>query len=136
MDFSLVIMIVVIAFLAVLMVLGTLRRKKFNEQLLELRDNLKVGDRVMTDTGVVGELVSKRTVGEFTFLTLKTGDGNNVGYLEVHINAVYYAFDENGNPLYAGQKQVEVDENVADTEEVSEEKTDKKETKTTKSEEK
>jgi len=110
MDFSIVIMLIVIVFLAVLMVMAFLRKKKFNAQLLEMRESLKVGDKVMTDTGVVGEVVNKRDVNEFTFVTLKTGSGDNVGYLEVHMNAIYFAFDEEGKPLYAGQKEEVVEE--------------------------
>ncbi|MBQ8430781.1 MAG: preprotein translocase subunit YajC [Clostridia bacterium] len=107
MDVSMIIMLVVLIFLVALMALGYVRRKKFNDKLMLMRDNLKVGDKVMTDTGVVGEIVDKRTEGEFSFVTLKTGSGDHAGFMEVHVNAVYYTFDKDGNVDYAGQNQEE-----------------------------
>lgn len=115
MDISTIIMLAVLVFLIGLMVLGTLRRKKFNEKLTNMRLNLKVGDKVMTDTGVVGEIVNKRSQDEYTFLTLKTGSNDNYGYTEVHENAIYYVFDADNTPNYAGQNQDEDVDSTTDT---------------------
>ena len=103
MDVSTIIMLVVLVFLLVLMALGYLRRKKFNDKLMLMRSQLKIGDKVMTDTGVVGEVVDKRADGEFNFVTIKTGTEDHVGYMEIHENAVYYTFNKDGEPSYAGQ---------------------------------
>lgn len=103
MDVSTIIMLVVLIFLVGLMALGYLRRKKFNDKLMQMRSQLKIGDKVMTDTGVVGEVVDKRTDGEFSFVTIKTGTEDHVGYMEIHENAVYYTFNKDGDPEYAGQ---------------------------------
>lgn len=103
MDVSSIIMLVILLFLIALMVFGYFKRKKFNEKLLQMRENLKIGDKVMTDTGVFGEIVDKRNDGEYSFVTLKTGAGEHIGYMEVHSNAIYYTFDNMGNPDYAGQ---------------------------------
>ena len=107
MDITSIIMLVILLFLVVLMVLGYLKRKKFNTNLLAMRENLKVGDKVMTDTGVVGEIVDKRQEGEFNFVTLKTGADKHVGYMEIHVNSVYYVFGKDGEAVYAGQKEDE-----------------------------
>lgn len=113
MDVSSIILLVVLLFLVVLMVLGYMRRKKFNEQLMQMRTELKVGDKVMTDTGVVGEIVDKRTEGEFNFVTIKTGTKDHCGFMEVHENSIYYTFKD-GEPQYAGQK---AEEDFADQDE-------------------
>ena len=119
MDITSIIMLVILLFLVVLMVLGYMKRKKFNTSLLQMREELKVGDKVMTDTGVVGEIVDKRQEGEFNFVTLKTGTNSHVGFMEVHVNAVYYVFKEDGEPVYAGLKEDE------DTQAKASEETDK-----------
>ena len=103
-------MLVVLLFLVVLMVLGYLKRKKFNDQLMQMRSDLKVGDKVLTDTGVHGEVVDKRVDGEYNFVTIKTGTADHVGFLEVHENAIYYVFNKDGEPNYAGQNSEETAE--------------------------
>ena len=110
MDVSTIIMLVVLLFLVVLMVLSHLRRKKFTDKLMQMRSELKIGDKVMTDTGVVGEVVDKRVDGEFNFVTIKTGTENHVGYMEIHENAVYYTFNKEGEPEYAGQNLEDAEE--------------------------
>ena len=110
MDITTIIMAVVLLFLVVLMVLGYLKRKKFNANLLQMREDLKVGDKVMTDTGVVGEIIDKRQEGEFNFVTLKTGSDKFLGYMEVHVNAIYYVFGKDGEPVYAGQTEEQAEE--------------------------
>ncbi len=107
-----ILMLAILAFLVVLMVLGYAKRRKFNTQLQDLRDNVKVGNKVMTDTGVVGEIVDVSTEGEHKYFTIKTGTKDKFGYIKVHANAVYYVFDKE-NPVYASTEDVEeVEENV------------------------
>ena len=95
-----ILMLAILLFLVVLMVLGYMKRRKFNTQLQDLRENIKVGDKVMTDTGVVGEIVNVETEGEHKYFTIKTGSNKNFGYVKVHANAVYYVFDKE-TPKYA-----------------------------------
>lgn len=95
-----VLMLAILLFLVVLMVLGYMKRRKFNTQLQDLRQNIKVGDKVMTDTGVVGEIVDISTEGEHKYFTLKSGTDDKFGFVKVHFNAVYYVFDK-GEPKYA-----------------------------------
>ena len=114
-------MLAILAFLVVLMVLGYMKRRKFNTQVQELRDNVKVGDKVMTDTGVVGEIVDVSTEGEHKYFTIKSGTAKNFGYIKVHANAVYYVFDKN-EPKYATTEKDEDVEIVEAEEPVKEEK--------------
>ena len=112
-----ILMLAILAFLVVLMVLGYAKRRKFNTQLQDLRDNVKVGSKVMTDTGVVGEIAAITTEGEHKYFTIKTGTKDMVGYIKVHANAVYYVFDKE-NPVYASTEDVkDTEETVANVEE-------------------
>ncbi len=89
---------VLVAILAVLVValfvVSYVRKKKYNGELSKMREDLKIGDRVMTDTGVVGEVVDSYVEDEYKYFVLKSGRGANVGYFAVHANAIYYVFDK------------------------------------------
>lgn len=126
------IMIAILVFLVVLMVLGMMRNRKYQTKLQGMRDDIKVGSQIMTDTGIVGEVVDVTTDGDQKYLTLKSGTGKNVGFLKVHINSVYYVFEE-GKLNYAGGKEEEEFEFLADdstekTEEVKQEEEKSKKT--------
>ena len=111
-----ILMLAILAFLAVLMVLGYTKRRKFNTQLQDLRDNVKVGSKVMTDTGVVGEIAEITTEGEHKYFTIKSGTKDKFGYIKVHANAVYYVFDKE-TPVYASTEDVEEVKEVAKVDE-------------------
>ncbi len=106
MDFSSVLMIVILLFLVALMVMGYLKRRKFSASLQQLRNDIKVGNKVMTDTGVVGEIVDIATEGEHKYFTIKSGTDDKFGYVKVHANAVYYVFDKD-EPKYATTESAE-----------------------------
>ena len=107
-----ILMLAILLFLVVLMVLGYMKRRKFNTQLQDLRENIKVGDKVMTDTGVVGEIVDVATEGEHKYFTIKSGTDDKFGYVKVHANAVYYVFDKE-TPKYATtERDEDEDEDV------------------------
>lgn len=87
-------LIVVVVLVIALFVISYMKRKKYNSELGVMREELKVGDKVMTDTGVIGEVVESFVEDEFNYFVLKTGRGNNIGYFTVHANAIYYSFDK------------------------------------------
>lgn len=105
-DVSSVLMIAILLFLVALMVLSYLKRRKYTGQLQQLRDDMKVGNKVMTDTGVVGEIVDIATEGEHKYVTIKSGTNDKFGYVKVHANAVYYVFDKD-EPKYATTEKEE-----------------------------
>ena len=115
-------MLVILLFLVVLMVFGYMKRRKYNTQLQQLRDEIKVGDKVMTDTGVVGEVVDITTEAEHKYFTIKTGSGKNFGFLKIHSNAVYYVYDKE-TPKYATTESK--DDELDEVEEVETKSTDK-----------
>lgn len=86
------ILIVLIVLVIALFVTSYLRRKRYNNELGQMREELKIGDKVMTDTGVVGEVVDSFEEEGYKYFVLKSGRGNNVGFFTVHANAVYYVF--------------------------------------------
>ncbi len=89
---NLILMIVVIVLIVAMFTISFIRKKRFNNDLTAMRSDLKIGDKVMTDTGVVGELVDTYEEEGYKYFVLKSGKGNNVGYFTVHANAIYYVF--------------------------------------------
>ena len=89
-----------IVILVVLFVLSYMRKKNYNKGLNTMREELKVGDKVMTDSGIVGEIVDTYVEDEYKYYVLKSGFKDKVGYYSVHANAVYYVFgkEENKKP--------------------------------------
>ena len=87
---------VLIVVLVGLFILSSFRRKKFNQEMNQMRTDLKIGDKVMTDSGLVGEISETYEEDGSKFFVLKSGGVINYGYFTVHANAVYYAFNKEG----------------------------------------
>ena len=92
--FEKILVVVLILLVVALFLFSYMKKRKFNANLNEMRSELKPGDRVMTDSGVIGEVVESFVEGEFTYFVLKTGKGENTGFFTVHANAIYYVFDK------------------------------------------
>ena len=83
------------------------RKKKYNDSLTSMRDELKKGDKVLTDSGVVGTVVESYSEDGYKYFVLKTGKGENSSFITVHGNAIYHVFDkEPKNVNLANTKQV------------------------------
>lgn len=54
---EIVFLLIMIVLVVVLFVISYMRKRKFNSELGQMREDLKAGDKVMTDTGMVGEVV-------------------------------------------------------------------------------
>lgn len=89
---EIVLLVVLLVLVVALFILSYVKKKKFNSELGAMREELKPGDKVMTDTGVVGEVVERFTEDEYKYFVLKTGRGEHTGYFTVHANAIYYIF--------------------------------------------
>lgn len=87
-----ILVVVLIVLLVALFVISSMKKKKFNAELGQMREELKPGDKVMTDSGVVGEVVESYTEEEYKYFVLKSGKGENIGFFTVHANAIYYVF--------------------------------------------
>ena len=86
------VMIVLLVLVVALFVVSYVRRKRYNSELSLMRDELKIGDKVMTDTGMVGEVADMFVEEEYKYVVLKSGRGERTGYFTVHANAIYYVF--------------------------------------------
>ncbi len=89
---EIILVVVLIVLLVALFVISTMKKKKFNAEMGQMREELKKGDKVMTDSGIVGEVVESFTEEEYKYFVLKSGKGENTGYFTVHGNAIYYVF--------------------------------------------
>lgn len=89
---EIVLVVILIVLLVALFTISAMKKKKFNAELGQLREELKPGDKVMTDSGIVGEVVESYTEEEYKYFVLKSGKGEKTGYFTVHANAIYYVF--------------------------------------------
>ena len=92
MEIALLIILVVLV--VALFGFSYFKRKKYNTELSQMRTDLKIGDKVMTDTGVVGVVVDSFMEDEYKYFVLQSGKDKNVGFFTVHANAIYYVFDK------------------------------------------
>ena len=116
---EIILLVVLLVLVVALFVLSYFKKKKFNTELGSMREDLKPGDKVMTDTGVVGEVVESFTEDEYKYFVLKTGKGEHTGYFTVHANAIYYVFGKEEQqpatkkvvvkPQQVAEKKVEVE---------------------------
>ena len=118
---EIVLCIVLIVLLVALFVISGMKKKKFNAEMGQMREELKPGDKVMTDSGVVGEVVDSYVEEEYKYFVLKSGKGENTGYFTVHANAIYYFF---GKEKAEAEKKVIVVKPATKKEEKVEEKKD------------
>mgnify|MGYP004642336005 CR=1 FL=1 len=129
---EIIILVVLLVLVVALFLLSYFKKKKFNTELGSMRQDLKPGDKVMTDTGVVGEVVEGYTEDEYKYFVLKTGRGEHTGYFTVHANAIYYVFDKDQKPeekkvvVVKPQQKAEVKAEPAKEEKAEEVKTEAK----------
>ena len=129
---------VLVVILVALFVLNAFRRKKFNQEMNQMRTDLKIGDKVMTDSGIVGEISEIYEQDGYKYFVLRSGGAINYGYFSVHANAVYYAFgkEKENEKTIAEEKKEEAkpEEKVVEVEtQVVESKSDEAPKKTKKS---
>lgn len=115
-------LVVLVILLVAMFVVSYMRKKKYNQGLSSMREELKIGDRVMTDSGIVGEVVDSYTEEEYKYFVLKSGKGNNVGYYSVHANAIYYVFGKDEVKTEVKQEPQIVVENAEKKENSTEER--------------
>lgn len=109
---EIILLIVLSVFLIAMFVLSYARKKKYNQGLSSMREELKNGDKVMTDAGIVGEVVDSYTEEGYKYFVLKSGKGNNIGYFSVHANAIYYVFGKEDNQNQPANQPKQEDKKV------------------------
>ena len=103
---EIILLVVLVVLLVAMFVMSYMKKKKYNEGLSSMREELKKGDKVMTDSGIVGEVVDSYTEEEYKYFVLKSGKDDKVGYFSVHANAIYYVFGKDENKANTQPKVV------------------------------
>ena len=86
--------IIMLGFLAVIaiayIVISMKNRKKQQEQIMKMYNELKVGDKVVTNAGIYGEIVGIRETNMGKVVTIKTGeeDGKKFGFISVNASVI------------------------------------------------
>ncbi len=90
-------LILLVALLVIYLVYMMFSRKKNDEKTTEMLNSLKKGDKVVTNMGIYGEIVSitETTLGKVVLL--KTGEGKNISYISV--NAVVVLGKDEKKPI-------------------------------------
>lgn len=119
--------LLLLALLVAYIVYMIVARRKSDAKAAEMMESLKVGDKVVTNSGIYGEIVSitETTLGKV--MLLKTGEGKNVSYINVNSVVILgkdekepIVYDKDGNPINLPNTQ----KNKVNSNTVNNEKTD------------
>lgn len=81
---------ILLVLLVVSAVMAFMRRSKYAQSAMEMKNNLKVGDKVKTYAGMYGEIVEIKDANDGSkYVILKSGEGEYVSYYSIDIEAVY-----------------------------------------------
>lgn len=87
MDYVIVIVLLVV--LVLLLVLSYFRKKKYNQEVEKMQNEVKKNDKIMTYSGILGTVVDIFEEEGVKQLVIKTGHKNNFGFIQIDIKAVY-----------------------------------------------
>ena len=123
---SLVMVGVLVLLMIVYLVFGTMNRRKQQEQAMKMLNDLKVGDKVVTNAGIYGEIVSQKETDMGRVVILKTGcdeDGNHPSYITVNASVILgidikkdLILDAEGNVIVPEDLKDEVLKSASETE--------------------
>lgn len=82
------IMLVIIGLILVLLVVRMFADRKRQGKAENMLNELKVGDKVVTNAGIYGEIVSIRQTNFGKVALIKSGEDKNVSYLEVNLSVI------------------------------------------------
>ena len=83
------ILIILVVFLIFMLVFSASKRKKDAQMAEDFANNLKVGDKIKTYSGIYGKIVSIKDTPSGKVATIETGEGKNVSYMTVDVFAIY-----------------------------------------------
>lgn len=105
---------VLLALIIVMYVVSFTRRKKYNNQIQDMVNSLKPGDKVKTYSGFYGTIVSIKETTDGKVVLLEMGEGSKVSYTTVDVNAIYgidakedVVYDKDGNIIMEDDKTEE-----------------------------
>ena len=105
---------ILVVLMIVYLIFGTINRKKQQEQAMKMMNELKAGDKVVTNAGVYGTIVSMRETNMGRVVVLKTGSDDNeknASYITINASVILgidkkedLILDENGNVIDPSEK--------------------------------
>ena len=121
--FLIVVLVVVVG---LLMFLNYSRGKKENQYREELNSKIVKGAKVKTGSGIYGTVVSVRNTTDGKLVLISTGEGKNVSYMEIHINAIFgvdeseeLVLDKEGNEVTKSELKAQAEEKKEEKKEVT-----------------
>lgn len=119
---------VVVLMLIALPIMMNARNKRETQKIQEQTNSLKVGDKILTTSGVYGTIVELKFDDTQKIIVIETG-GKNKSYMAIDAYAVYTVF-KNDVEVKAEEKAVEEkQEETANVEEIVEPKKTKRKSK-------
>ena len=93
-------------------VFGMMNRKKQQEQAMKMMNELKKGDKVVTNAGIYGEIVSMKETSMGRVVVIQTGD-DNPSYITINASVIIgidtkqdLILDADGNPIDTNDEKV------------------------------
>ena len=100
------VMLGILGIIIVLMFIRIFAERKRQSQAETMLNELKVGDKVVTNSGIYGEIVSMRETTYGKVALIKSGEGKNVSYINVNLAVILgvdtkedVVLDENGKVI-------------------------------------
>lgn len=98
--------IIIAVLLLMFVVLSFVRRKRETQQRNDMVNEFKTGTKIVTTSGIYGEIKSITETTDGKVVVIETGEGNNKTTMTIHINAIMtvdkkkpIVYDENGNDI-------------------------------------
>lgn len=115
-------------------IMNYFRSKTNRENMQNMVNSIKVGDKVKTYSGFYGTIVEITETTDGKVAVLETGNDKSHGYISIDMNAIYaidkkqpIVLDENGNIIdQEEKKEVENNQEIKIENTVEEEKTEEK----------
>lgn len=119
---SIILMVVLVVLLIGYIFFGMRSRKKNQEKAMQMLNELKAGDKIVTNAGVYGEIVSIKETNMGKVVTIKTGDEETKKTSYLTINAsVILGIDEKKDLILDKDGNVIDDDDTTKKEELKKE---------------
>jgi len=96
-------------------------KKKYKKQEDQMRSELKVGDKIVTNAGMYGEIISLTETNFGKVALIKTGEGDKVSYMSLNASVILgpdvkqpVILDANGNPVLLDENGKPIEEPKAE----------------------
>ena len=80
---------IVVLMLIALPIMMNQKNKRETQKIQEQTNSLKVGDKILTTSGVYGKIIDIKLEGNSKQITIETGSGNYKSYMTIDAYAIY-----------------------------------------------